>query len=110
MSTRSTRLAATLAALLSAAAAQAQEIQFISGLEPDKRPASAPSVDSKLSSAPRTGTLHGISAPHPKSLRFVRDQGTWYTPFTIPGMTGRYDLRDYHGRGNPEDAPMPGGS
>ena len=40
--------------------------------------------------------LHGIASPYPASLRFLEDQGNWYTPFDHPGATGRYDIRNWH--------------
>jgi hypothetical protein len=40
--------------------------------------------------------LHGVSSPFPESLKFLNDQGRWFTPFTHPGMTGPYDLRGWH--------------
>jgi hypothetical protein len=40
--------------------------------------------------------LTGISQPFPYSLRFLEDQGNWYTPFNRPGMPGRYDIRGWH--------------
>ncbi|MFO1172481.1 MAG: hypothetical protein U1E49_16165 [Hyphomicrobiaceae bacterium] len=40
--------------------------------------------------------LAGVSKPVPPSLDFLKDQGGWFTPFTHPGMTGRYDIRNLH--------------
>ena len=40
--------------------------------------------------------MHGIEPPYPESLRFLNDQGGWYTPFIAPGMTGPYDIRGWH--------------
>ncbi|OYX43944.1 MAG: hypothetical protein B7Z02_07110 [Rhodobacterales bacterium 32-67-9] len=28
-----------------------------------------------------------------QQLKFLEDQGAWYTPFTRPGMTGPYKIR-----------------
>jgi hypothetical protein len=43
-----------------------------------------------------TRALTGISQPYPSSLRFLEDQGNWYTPFNHPGMQGRYDIRGWY--------------
>ena len=40
--------------------------------------------------------LSGVVEPYPYSLRFLEDQGGWFTPFTKPGMTGPYDIRGWH--------------
>ncbi len=40
--------------------------------------------------------LTGVERPYPYSLKFLEDQGAWYTPFNRPGMTGRYDIRHWH--------------
>ena len=42
--------------------------------------------------------LTGVAPPYPSSLRFLEDQGEWYTPFNHPGMTGPYDIRRWHDR------------
>jgi hypothetical protein len=40
--------------------------------------------------------LTGIAAPVPPSMAFLDHQGAWHTPFTLPGMPGYYDLRQWH--------------
>ena len=35
-------------------------------------------------------------APPGSIVKFLADQGAWYTPFTHPGMPGYYDLRGMH--------------
>lgn len=78
-----------LAGMGSAAAAT------VAGLAPSVRPAEAPTITAP--SAPDTAALHGIVKPTPESVeKFMRDQGNWYTPFTVPGMPGPYDLRGWH--------------
>jgi len=70
----------------------------IAGLTPDRRPVGAP-VIKELKKTPEwwNKALHGISEPYPYSLRFLEDQGAWYTPFTYPGMTPPpYDIRGWH--------------
>ncbi len=71
---------------------------FVAGLAPYQRPAGAPAISSFTPDAAwRTRALTGISAPVPASLRFLDDQGAWYTPFIHPGAIGYYDLRQWHG-------------
>lgn len=72
-------------------------VSFIAGVEPYQRPAGAPvitTVDHDHDWYMRA--LHGIASPYPASLRFLEDQGNWYTPFDHPGATGRYDIRNWH--------------
>ena len=71
----------------------------IAGIQPDRRPEGAP----VLSKAVKTDgwyerALTGIEPPYPGSLRFLEDQGAWYTPFDHPGMPGRYDIRGWRDR------------
>ena len=67
------------------------------GTTPSIRPAGAPSVttldkgEQWLSWARR-----GVSKPYPDSLKFLHDQGAWFTPFNVRGMPGRYDIRGLH--------------
>ncbi len=69
----------------------------IAGLQPDRRPEGAP-VQGPLQkdAAWYRHALTGISRPYPYSLRFLEDQGRWYTPFTHPGAPPPYDLRGWH--------------
>jgi hypothetical protein len=83
---------ATLVALLGIEAATAAPI---AGLAPNARPAEAPTITT--ATAPGTDALHGVVKPVPASVeQFMRDQGNWYTPFTVPGMPGPYDIRGWH--------------
>ena len=68
----------------------------IAGLAPDKRPDNAPVITS-VQKGDRwyAQALTGVESPYPASLRFLEDQGNWYTPFSHPGMPGRYDLRQW---------------
>ena len=67
----------------------------IAGLAPNMRPAEAPTITT--ATAPGAEAWHGISKPTPASVdQFMRDQGNWYTPFTVPGMPGPYDIRGWH--------------
>jgi hypothetical protein len=68
----------------------------IAGLTPNQRPAGAP-VITVFKPGPdwEKRMFHGISQPFPPSLRWVRDQGAWYTPFNRPGMSAPYDIRGW---------------
>ncbi len=85
-------LAANGAAL---AAETPSEPAFIAGTVPDQRRADVPII-----TAPppfdEARALRGVERPYPASLGLLRDQGAWYTPFTLPGMTGPYDIRGHH--------------
>ncbi len=73
------------------------EEEFIAGLAPDVRPAGAPRLEVFHKDADwYRRALTGVSRPYPLSLRFLEDQGAWHNPFTVPGMTGRYDIRNWH--------------
>lgn len=70
---------------------------YIAGLVPSARPEAAPVV----TSYDKTGAwyehaLFGVSKPYPHSLKFLEDQGAWWTPFIHPGMSGPYDIRGWH--------------
>ncbi len=69
----------------------------IAGVEPWHRPAGAPKITQVHHDAAwYARALHGISKPYPASLRFLEDQGNWYTPFNHPGMLPPYDIRGWH--------------
>lgn len=69
----------------------------VAGVKPDARPANAPVISSvQHDDAWHRRALTGIDAPYPPSLRFLDDQGNWYTPFNRPGMPGPYDIRGWH--------------
>ena len=69
----------------------------IAGTTPDRRPDNAPRIEQVQKPGQWYGqALMGIEQPIPHSLRFLSDQGNWYTPFNHPGMPGRYDLRGWH--------------
>jgi hypothetical protein len=67
----------------------------VAGLTPYQRPANAPVLVANRALDGKTA-LHGVSSPTPDSLKFLGDQGAWFTPFIHPGMTGPYDLRGWH--------------
>ena len=72
----------------------------IAGVTPDQRPEGAPEITS-IDKNPDwyEGALRGVSKPYPNSLKFLENQGNWYTPFTRPGMPGPYDIRGLHSGG-----------
>lgn len=69
----------------------------MAGVDPSQRPQGAPRI-TEVIRAPGwyTRALTGIFQPYPFSLRFLEDQGNWYTPFNRPGMRRPYDLRGWH--------------
>jgi hypothetical protein len=71
--------------------------QPVAGLVPYQRPAGAPVITEYYKDGNwYRRALTGIERPYPASLRFLEDQGPWYTPFIRPGMTGKYDIRRWH--------------
>lgn len=70
---------------------------FIAGTTPDRRPEGAPKIE-KFEKSPQwyEAATAGISKPLPPSLKFLENQGAWYTPFIRPGMTKPYDIRGLH--------------
>lgn len=69
----------------------------IAGVKPDQRPEGAPVIKEFVKDgAWYTNALQGVSSPYPASLHFLENQGAWYTPFNHPGMTGPYDIRNWH--------------
>lgn len=75
----------------------AAETAAVAGLAPYERPVGAPVIRA-LPRAPEwtRQATRGIAEPLPSGLKFVADQGAWYTPFTEPGMPGYYDIRKLH--------------
>lgn len=71
----------------------------IAGVTPDQRPQGAPVVTSvERDQNWYAWALRGISQPYPNSLKFLENQGNWYTPFTRPGAPGPYDIRGLHSK------------
>ena len=90
------RLAVLTLALGSSSLALASDVP-IAGVKPYERPAGAPTLATHYKAADwYTRALTGVSQPYPGSLRFLENQGRWYTPFARPGMTGPYDIRGWH--------------
>lgn len=95
----SQRMKALGLALLLQIPAQGMAEGFVAGLQPDRRPASAPTaaatpVDESL----KVQRLQGIDKPWPGNLETIAAQGNWYSPMFRPGMPGPYDLRGLHVR------------
>lgn len=75
---------------------------FVAGVKPDRRPEGAPvAKEYPKNAAWYERALTGIMPPYPYSLKFLEDQGAWYTPFIHPGMLPPYDLRGWFGRSKP---------
>ena len=92
----------TAAAVAGCASICTAQEGFIAGTSPDRRPAGAPVVqDYSKDAAWYAQALAGVEPPYPASLRFLEDQGAWFSPFDRPGMIGPYDLRGLHA------SPMP---
>lgn len=71
----------------------------MAGLQPNRRPALPMLNEGARPVEWYQQAFWGIEMPYPWSLRFVNDQGNWYSPFIAPGMTGRYDIRGWHRNG-----------
>lgn len=98
---RSLRVVGLAVASVLGASALAQAAEFVAGTTPDRRPEGAPRIEAvKRDAAWLDAALSGVSKPTPRSLRFLEDQGAWFTPFTRPNMSGHYDIRGlYAARG-----------
>ncbi len=69
----------------------------VAGVEPWHRPTGAPEITRVHHDAKwYAHALHGVSQPYPASLRFLENQGNWYTPFNRPGMLPPYDIRGWY--------------
>ncbi len=95
-----TRKCLAVSMVMLAGATAVVEAEYpIAGTNPGQRPEGAPSISSvDHPGSWYTEALHGVSRPYPYSLRFLEDQGNWYTPFNRPGLTGYYDIRGWHRR------------
>lgn len=71
---------------------------YIAGTKPSERPQNAPIITEFVKPEGWSErALKGVESPYPASLSFLEDQGAWFTPFNHPGMTGPYDIRQWHG-------------
>jgi hypothetical protein len=103
------RISAAVAAMFMSSAIGGQpahaaepEAVAIAGVRPYERPAGAPAMRASDRDRSDERQFRGVVAPYPATLRFVANHGGWFTPFTEPGMTGRYDLRGYHNQRHPQ--------
>ena len=98
---RSRRVLGLVVTSVLGASTLAQAAEFVAGTTPDRRPEGAPRIESvKRDAAWFDAALSGVSKPMPRSLRFLEDQGAWFTPFTRPNMPAPYDIRGlYAARG-----------
>lgn len=79
------------------AATEGDRRPYVAGMAPHVRPVNAPVIrEVKQTLEWRQKALQGIGEPVPASLKFLNDQGAWYTPFDRAGMPGYYDLRQMH--------------
>ena len=85
-----------MVALCLSVAAAAAEPTFIAGTTPWKRPDAPVVTEVVKPEGWYQRALTGIEAPFPASLRFLEDQGNWFTPFIHPGMLAPYDIRNWH--------------
>jgi len=83
--------------LLSMAGVAAQETAAIAGFRPYERPVGYPVVV-RYEGLDRwkEQAVRGLGQPV-VGLKFMDDQGAWYTPFNRANLLGRYDLRGLHG-------------
>jgi hypothetical protein len=91
------RLFFVLGLMACATGAAAQTGGYVAGLQPDRRPDTAP----RLTEAARTPgqmkyALHGIEKPVPGNVESIAATGNWWVPLRQPGMAGAYDLRNWH--------------
>jgi len=92
-----TALIGCLLILKSGAVGAEADIRVIGGAKPNQRPVNVPTISEvEKPSGWYSKSLTGIPQPYPASLDFLEDQGNWFTPFIVPGMTGPYDLRNWH--------------
>ncbi|MFV0366868.1 MAG: hypothetical protein ACK5KM_00260 [Hyphomicrobiaceae bacterium] len=91
-------IALMMTGFLGAAATSAfSEARVVGGITPDRRPEGLPREErSGLTQKARQDALRGVVQPYPPSLKWLDDQGGWFTPFSHPGMTGPYDIRQWH--------------
>lgn len=86
-----------IASVFGVATARAEGDVFVAGTAPDRRPEHAPRILVEMHQRPwYVRALTGVTPPYPHSLFFLDAQGDWYSPFVVPGMVDRYDIRGWH--------------
>jgi len=80
-----------------AVSAAAQTGGYVAGLQPDRRPDTAPHV-TEVTRTPEQveRMLHGIDKPVPGNVESIAATGNWWVPLRYPGMNAPYDLRGWH--------------
>lgn len=97
---------AVLAVMMLDAKAALADSFPIAGIDPSQRPEGAPVVTEVTKNAAwYQQALTGVAEPYPGSLRFLEDQGAWYTPFNRPGMPP-YDIRGWHDRASSSEGDL----
>ncbi|WP_020396178.1 hypothetical protein [Thiolinea disciformis] len=92
-------LLGTTLLLTVAGSSWAQDVPYVAGTNPSERPANAPVITELVRDQNWLPyALTGVSQPFPASLRFLENQGNWFTPFNHPGMLSRYDIRGWHAK------------
>lgn len=73
-------------------------VRVVGGRVPSQRPVEAPPQPAQPFKNDQwyRRAVVGVERPYPSSFQFLDDQESWYTPFTHPGMTGPYDIRNWH--------------
>ena len=70
---------------------------YVAGFRPDMRPAGYPVVVRfEGLEGWKEQAVRGLGQPV-VGVKFLDDQGAWYTPFNRANLLGRYDLRGLHG-------------
>lgn len=70
---------------------------FVAGFRPYERPVGYPVVVGYEGlDRWKEQAVRGLGQPV-VGLKFMDDQGAWYTPFNRANLLGRYDLRGLHG-------------
>lgn len=91
---------ALVVSLVGFSLAASAEPRAVGGITPDRRPEGLPVVSGAGSNPVGSAdALHGVAVPPPASIgQWLDDQGSWFTPFSHPGMTGPYDIRKWHAK------------
>lgn len=75
---------------------------FVSGLQPDRRPQGFPvKGETAMEDKKAEAYLSGVSRPWPGNIEQIVRTGEWFVPLRHRGMTGPYDIRQWHGGARP---------
>ena len=87
----------TLGLMACAGNVAAQNGGYVAGLQPDRRPDTAPRVTEAVRTPEQLEqALHGIEKPVPGNVESIAATGNWWVPLRRPGMNEPYDLRGWH--------------